>query len=864
MSNPQVFTGNRPPRQDQGGQGSFLNPTRPDAVDPTQNQTHLQQNQQAQRQGTAFQNVLAGVRRLGGANAGGAGMMSPGGGNLYASLAKGTAHDWSDVVGKSAEELEEQARVQALDNAAILIHHLANVIARRIPNNQHVNVFNTGISIVARPNPKNLQLVDPIGTEFLKLVTDNNSVYHQVVSRTLMQVMAEVARYELQGRMVHERRADIVMSILMEAAQTTMTYEMVDWLCSREDGMEKFAMMSQPLRQAIQFTSQYYDTVRDRFIFLENTPCPWQRDALKEREQRYNHSNPMFNQTLGLDYGQPSVQNQTHQFAGEMTHRPDPSNQSFNHPQLDALLNQYSVCRAPNWLEQEAMKMAGQVDNSSLQQYGARMSRDYDNGNVMGTTAESDFRLRKARGEFTKEIDFNDFDREVLDFKHFNRENRLRYRLEDYFRMIEGTEWMVGSWENTVKLLTTLPCANDGTGKPVDHLLEDRFTPLFGDRAVIVSVDEHGNTRWKQVRVEGTMSGQAQNRLWTNPSEVLPLLRKDDEVSREEWRAKMMTTQEITEAKSNVGNMAELEEVPNLIATTAISRSDKDYEMHEHIDMIAKTYDPEDSADAIISTNIIERVYTLDHIQSNRVYTMLEPLVVGTSLENYSNSVELFKDLEHSLNELGEPELANTITMQLTTAVNRWMVECWGIAEQDPKNGDLWVKLDNIFTDLVPFVQLIQKNAPAMYKSFMKINENEFLVSNIQLIAPKQIANDFFDRKAGTCEEAKAVAETRKNNAIVFYREVILVKLTKDAAPITEKTIVSLESEDPRLHSIINRAIAQGRQTLKNSPTVVLTFGRPANQIPRVVSFSACDKAVVRTRGIQTSKEMLLMMPYSY
>lgn len=828
-----TFMGNRTPQQPQSQFVSNNNGS--DPVTPGQqfqgnDPRQFIQNQQPRQ--NSFGMLLSTAKSLTqGRNAGS-------GQSIYANIEQGRHTDWSDITGSGNEDLENQNRLACIDSASQLAVTIQNSLLRRLQNSEHYKVFMAALLHIKHPDQKNLQLIDPMGGRFHQLVMDNNAAYNQIVSRSVIQLASMVAQQLLAGGLTGPDRGQVVMGILNEATVTTVIHEFVEWLNVGEGFSMRIQQCTRRMQDKLKMAEQNYEMVRSRFNFLEGLECPWQRSIFNNATDHMNNFNPLFdNAFIGNDKGfQPSADSH-----------------------LDHMMNAYNVGdrpfntfnRAPGGnVEHQCPELFAQAERSARYYAEQRRQRGMEE-------------QRRLEDPTQRHFDMNDIDRVTPPFSEYTYEEAYRFRMSDYFKDTGKDGWLIGKWEDTIRLLTHTP--SPMSPRTLYPNMMD-FMPSTGNKVLVVKLNSDGHVIWKQIRVEDEMSNESQDRAWTNPDRVLPTMWEEQGELKTVFEARVETTKQriVDGVPSRLGEMKALEEEPNMIAISEPVDLPTDKDIRNKINAGCKVFDPKNELDAFIAPIYLNTIIPLEGTRSKPLYSSLAPLTKGFPLTEYNNVFEMLRDVQSSLEGCPDDNLVDLIRKQITNVFNRYLVEQAGIPDAPQPNGQEWIKLDDIFDDAEDFIKIMQKRGEQTMLRYMSdIRNNDWMTTNLQFLMGEDEARQYFRNGVDENDvEAMAIAKVQFATNLIMSRDAVIVKLQKDAGPMHPGVIQSPESEDPRIHAIVKAAFEQGAKHFKTVPTIYLEYARPDNCPTRVVNFSMYDLSVMRTRAVDLGKGLLQTVAY--
>lgn len=767
--------------------------------------------------------------------------------SIYAALGAKNANDWSDVLGNVDIQTEEQARQDALDSAAQLGVMAQQQIMRRQTNSPMFQAFKAGVERLRHPSERNPNLVDEVGGRFIDMALSNPTIYGIMVSNTIIQMVGLTAQSILDGDQSDRQKR--TFRFVVDAASTAATYELIEYLAHTPDGLEQYHNLTKQIRDVITRCEENHDRAAAIFA-LSDTQCPWGRTTMKDALSRYNQSNPM------LDFN--------NHFSAMVN--PDPRSNPVDYAINTYMgLNKEYVGGGPIFTTPEQATQGVSPEVRELIEWNARAARKYRENNVPGYSSENNFRRQVDEGELTPIFDHNGFDRQIPPFTEYTRERRHHYNMSDYFKPVGDTGWLIGNLEESIRLLTF---SYSKQAQRNGILQREEVLPNSALKVLLVKINDDGSVNYRHVKVGREMVGVIQEKSWTNPDTVLPYMWEEEGVVRTSWTPRVETTEErIQDGKVvALGKMKELEKEPNLVITSKAITPATDREMHNRIEAAMKLYDPKSELDAFIAPVTLNRPYTLqDNISSRYMYNSLSMLVKGSEIDYQESTVAFLKDVSNSLGSIVDQNLVSFIRTQMTVAANRWLVEVRGYSETKPENGTYWVKFDDLFDDLKQFVNDMSNNDPEGLSAFLYLTNDHPLLDAWQFLLPEEEVKEHF--LTGVDKEDPVVvleAESIVKRTLMFSRDVVVVKLRNEVGSLRDDLIVSMESEDPKLHTIISKALQYGRKHFKTEPTVLIDYGSPANTKIRAVGFSGFDRSCIRLRAISELGELCLLTPAIY
>lgn len=765
--------------------------------------------------------------------------------NIYAALGDKNAADWGDVLGAGDLYVEEQARLQALENAAQLGVGLQQLIMRRNTNHPAFQAFKAGIERLRRPSERNPHIVDEVGGRFIDMALGNQSIYAILVSNTIIQVVGLTAQAILNGDQTDRNKR--TMSLILDAASTSATYELIEYLAHTPNGLEQYHNLTKQIRDVIVRCEQEHDRVAGIFA-LSDTVCPWGRTTMKDALARYSQSNPL------LDVN--------NHFTAMVS--PDPRANPIDYAMAGYLeMNSAVIGGRPMYENSEQYIAGSSPEQRELLEWNAKQARLYRENNVLGYSSENHTRRQIDNGELQPVYDHNGFDRVIPPFELYTYERRSHYKMSDYFKPVGNTGWSIGKLEDSVRLLTF---SYSDQARRNNRLQRDEVLPNSALKILLVKINDDGSVNYRHVKVGREMADSIQEKVWTNPDTVLPFMWEEDGAVKTSWTPRVETTdQRIQEGKVvNLGVMKELDKEPNMVITSKAIVPTTDAQMHSRIEAAMKLYDPKTQLDAFVAPVTLNRQFTLmEGLSSKYLYSSLAMLIKGEKVAaEYDNTIVFLHDVQKSLEAISDGNLVSFIRNQMTMVVNRWLVEVRGYSEQNPNNKTYWVKLDDLFEDLKAFVHEMSEYDPEGLADFLRLTDDHPLLNGWQFLLSADGVKEHLMKSVDESDvEAKLEAEVVMNRSLFFSRDIIMVKLPSEVGPLRDDLIVSMASEDPKLHAIINKALEHGRKYFITEPTVLIDYGSPVSCKLRSVGYSVFDRSCIRLRSISEMQELCLLHP---
>ena len=722
--------------------------------------------------------------------------------------------DLSDT--QSTELLKGQMLAEASQLAGVILQHGF----RRI-NGPFYNAIRQGMELFRRLDRNNPQAVDDTSELFYNQIMSNNNLYNHIVANSCLQVSALAAMRMMNGENI-KGDARVISEMIVDAVGASCGLQLVDWICKHPNGSTIFHNASQNFKNLLRRIEDCWDGIKARYDFIPGSVIPWERGQLTATMRKNDLPNYMLDARMGCDFN--GLVGNSYQAVTDLT--------PFNHTVKDHA--------------------------SGIDPAGYKLMMDYFNRTKCavedGTypTAPSREERVQRRQDYHN---VNDFDREVKSTKYFTMDTRFDYHFDDYFVQIGDTGWYAA--ENQVMIDIMSKFTNIKTGK---QFVKPEVFYLNLEWVSLCRFDiANGTAEIKFLRIPGE---DALRFALTDPNRVLPFMWEHNGEVVSSFVANPAETNDFVRENKviSLGEMQPLEKEPNILASSNVVKVNSENEAFAKVDASLKTFDKQNHLDAFIMATELNAPFTFEEgLNSDSFYSIFKPLIVGETLD-YSNSYDLFKDLERKTKQFGSKMFEQFLRGQLTNLVNRWLSECRGFPESDIGGGNYFVKLDDLFSDLDAFCEELKRNDHETLRAFLNLADNEFLQTNLQFIKPAKETKEAILANVDKDDAvAVAVAVNEYNQSVMLNRPVMITQIRKEIGPVNDGKVTLMESLSPAIFAIVKEARKRSELLFGRQVPVLLEFETPSGNHTRSATFSDFDQSVINISALKGLGELILL-----
>ncbi|QDJ97103.1 hypothetical protein PQC07_gp170 [Aeromonas phage D3] len=767
---------------------------------------------------------------------------------------------------------EEQQRFDAhcLQNTSVVVGNLLQVFARRSTQTDGGMAFKRAIDLFgvsksgAGINTVNHSYID----EFKGVVQGTQNTYFSFVGRacTLIAIRLYVYKREHQGM---DPDNNTMGALIIRATTDAMAFDFLAWLEQSKKAMYVVEQLDHELRNQIRELPNVWDIYISNggaFLQANNGDMPWRRDPITEYMNNNTAPNPMFENLLfdgmsdnvkarlqGLNpsdlcfgQGNPMDAALWEQMTGTPYHDHLPVQfQHYTPPSAEqrarAAAQQPQQTQQPQQQQRAWPPAPTPSDPDEYMPYSAVLMYD--------TPKPTESQQPEAPQQQAEPAPQQSVQTKRA-FSEYTYETRNEFRMEDYFIVLKDG-WMSGQVEDVMHLLGTTPSNETNGTIPTPDMFESANGAMF----TAFRLDEKGYTNWRRVVPTMFSTADVHRMVLTDPEKYLPELWEKDGVTHSSFEARMETV--VQRLRDGVvipmGEMKPLEEEPNMMASDAPMFDHDLNNVCKRIEVVTNAVDPESKLDAFVAPVVMNDQFVLeDDCPAQEVYEKFGAIIKGSDISRFESSVDFLNEIALAVADCNDSTFASVVRDNVTNVINRWLVEERGYSAVPVPEGSgrSHLVLADYINDSQKLADMM-KNDPDTGRALLQLDRNGFLVNNIQNLLPLAEAKKHFARgKDMDNFESVLEVENALKTTIVFSRDYVMVKMDNDIGPRINGVVVSKVSEDPRFHEIIKTAIEQGKKHFKTVPVIVVHYGNPKDCAPRVVTASAFDQSVMRTRAM--------------
>lgn len=800
-----------------------------------QNTGMFQNNNQPQQQNTTIQSqslnqlgMLVQISKRGMENSKGTGGLGTGFGFSYESDGFLNSGHYGEL--RSEMEMDQLNRNAAMARAAEIVNLILQGIMRRASTGGYYDAWLAGLNLLRQPTPMNPGAqVDPVCEKVHAEIHSNGAIYQRILSNTMIQLTGWMVGAQLNGMQLRQDGSD-VREILLETAGIVSWYVFIDWLSGHPNKISICGTLFPITKEMMRRAEDRYTMLNARYEQIPGAEMPWKTGRVSELLNGPNHNNPIFDPNM---YGQVK----SHQ--GPDT-TPD-QNFAFNHNVLFG--------------NPEEQRRDGPLSDSEFWRKQLNYGRDREQ-----EAQEAIF--RRQMNDWENRPAYEDLAPVILPLDKFSMETRHQYDLTKYFNKIPGTEWYVGNPAEAVKVVGKLKAHN----RP--FILGNKvFAQAFIYRFPIFRVNmERGEAEVRFVDADITPENyELRMELYlSDPSKLLPYMWDDDGQIKTSWEPRLKETNDCVDGEGMVIPLAKLVvegKKPNiLVGNKKISYVD-DEVMLDRLQAYGKTFDPKNDLDAFAMPVTLFGNLTLEtaHHMEN-VYEKLRLMTVEGVKELRHDTAGVIQRVKAVLLEIGDQNLSAFVTHYLTTAFNRWLIECRGYPELGT-GVNSGIHIENIFDDLTNLKRHLEKTDHPTLNSFLQMDK-EMLGHIFSIFGTEAELRAMFCKVEDPEDVVEVAAmESFARTNVPLKREAVVIQLRKIIGSSEEGIVRIRESEDPTTFGIIREVLKTTERHFKHKPDILISYMTPVGGRIRAVSYSEFDESVISLRALDKSHGLLMGVP---
>jgi hypothetical protein len=792
------------------------------------NQPQPQQNTAVQSQSLNQLGMLVQISKRGLDKSQGQGGLGTGFGFSYESDGFLNSGHYGEL--RTEMEMDQLNRQAAIARAAEITNLVLQGIMRRTSIGGYYEAWLTGLGLLRNPKPMNPNIpVDPVCEKVHAEIHSNSAIYQRILSNTMLQLTGMMVASQLAGAQLRSDGSD-VREMLVDTAGVVSWYVFIDWLSGHPNKISIAGTLFPTTKAMMIAAEECHTMLKGRYEQVPGAEIPWPGNRVTELLNGPNVNNPLFDPNM---YGQvKSHQSQEDNGNAQI---------AFNHNVLFG--------------NPEEQRRSGPLTDSEFWNKQLNYGRQQEQ-------VKQETIFREQMDSWENRPAYEDMAPIILPLEKFSMEDRHQYDLTKYFNKIPGTEWYVGWPEEAVKVVGKLKAHNR------QFILGNKvFAQAFVYRFPIFRVNmERGEAEVRFVDADITPENyELRMELYlSDPAKLLPYMWDDDGQIKTSWEPRLKETNDCVDAEGMVIPLAKLVvegKKPNiLVGNKKISYVD-DEVMLDRLQAYGKTFDPKNDLDAFAMPITMYGNLTLE--TTHHMETLYEKLKIMT--------IEGVKDLKHDtagiiqrikgvLLEIGDQNLSAFVTHYLTTAFNRWLIECRGYPELGTgvKSG---IHLENIFDDLTSLKRYLEKTDHPTLNAFLQMDK-ELLGHMFSIFGTESELKEIFCKVEDPEDpvEVAAMQNFARTN-VPLKREAVVIQLRKIIGSSEEGIVRIRESEDPTTFGIIREVLKTTQRHFKHQPDILLSYMTPYGGRIRAVSYSEFDSSVISLRALDKSQGLLMGVP---
>lgn len=743
---------------------------------------------------------------------------------------------------RSELETEAMMKLQCIQAAMGRVGLIYQAINSRSKTGGFFQSFLGGLGVITQTGNE-FNKIDPVGEMVYNEIMGNSTIYMQVLGNVGVQMTGELTRMYLRGA-EQANSEEFLRGLVSECAGSCALFTVLDFLENHPNRSTLCSSVGQRLRSLLLAAEDNYLFYKGRYEQIPEAQMPWPTGRAKTLFQGNQVHNSLYDLNM---YNAMQIQNHEAYNVVSDVHQ----NTMFNYDMQHRAQTAGSVMPAKEATDQGAL---------------AQWMRDLSN-QVQGKQVEQAHKAHEANLDAVRDwnknsISYNSYDRETIPSSMFEMSVRYKFDMNDYFKHVGTEGWLFGRWEDVKNIVTKYKLAGSNFNVTESDLsgMNHSWLPIFK-----LELDM-GIAYVDLIHVPGANFEQetCMEHYLTNPDKLLPYMYMQDGQVKTDWHPQVVETSQLLDENQNfrsLDELVELEAVPNILVGNKPMLSEDDNSTLERLTTLTKTYDKGHKLDAfVLPVNMVGTLTMEDSVKLENVYSGFPMLIKGNNM-GYSETQQLISTIGSRLkSHFNGSRIQAMITTHLTNIVNRWLVECRGYPE--PSRTGRGITIENIFDDLLQFMDYLKDKDPASLKAFTHLNDNDFFLSNFQLLNPRQEVEKYFNDKADKEDPISLVeARAQSNSNVVIQREAIIITMRKDVGPTSERMVKCKKSRDPKLFAIIEEAINRCEKHFVNSPTIFIRFETPKGGYLRQAVFSEFDQNVLNLRSIDHMQGLVLGLP---
>lgn len=434
--------------------------------------------------------------------------------------------------------------------------------------------------------------------------------------------------------------------------------------------------------------------------------------------------------------------------------------------------------------------------------------------------------------------------------------NRHEYVYNDYFIPIPGTDWLMCSMDNFKYIknaLKQLPNSGFGAFK-VELCRLPGVYPIF-------RLNWNEGTYEYEYIITSIEDAMPMDFVLSNPEKILPFVK--DVAGGVSVDFDMIEDTKYVDKPSEISSINEIIEKPTYMTTSVVHESTNTRISIKGIYTVLEKRDPNKKLTGFIVPTRSTQIYNLEKgKRNNDLHEILSPLVQRNSCDE-NLTTKIIDKIKYGLEKINSDELTTLVTHQLTTVVNRWLVECRGYSETNTGDG-LYIKLHDIFEDWGDFCAHLTATDRHSYIELSNYQTCKFLKNGFEFLLPKEETIEYLNKRLDKVDDPleRIQLEEQYEDAIVIQRNVVMTILRSRLAPGSDETFKAHRSTVPDLLYMYDEGMKKGRKYLQSSNiSMVVQFEKDPKGRLWYVTESDFDPNVLTFRSISPNKELVYSTP---
>lgn len=750
-------------------------PNNPGMLMGNQNRMTPNSPQQQQQQQNVLQNLAVVAGRFAPQQQG-----ANGASNLYSYGSSRT--NYAALLGLEETLSEEQIKGQALNEGGTIATGMFQICATRKTSSPIYATWRAALERFSRPR-KNMPQ-EPALVDFINDIDSNQNLHNYVLANAAVQAGSELGYRLCQGDETIRTDRSKIQDVWYRCCVDTINLQFMNFLLVASEGNQIFYRLSNLAKETlIAAEPVIYEVVANRYVYC-GIPNPYSKGSLAKIMERASTSNPLLtvNDPADMGFGGNIFDTNFQAYGALNAHSdPDPSHQ----------LNEYILARARGQNGRIETAPTHREDPSVLQSF------------------------------------YNDYDRPELTLEEMTRENRHKYQIDKYARVIPGTEWYLMRDDHAKLILRNL---QKDDGMPFRWL----DTRCVGTIPVYKLNWMEGTFNFRLIK-HNLQAWDLMGTLLSNPEKLLPFMYEEDGVQKTTFDPTVLETSAFV--RDNVivplGEMKELEKEPNiLIGNRPMVANQGNDATLTRLNVLTQTYDPKGKLDAFVLPMVISREWSMEpKVDMETFYDDFKLMVNGTKHE-ITDTSRVLRNLSTMCEKYKDIEFVDFLRPYLTNLVNRWLIEARGYTETKAEalanNSLSYLRVEDIFTDLDDLLTWFNKNDQPTLRAFLDYKLNHFLRSGIEILATAAEVKTEYENKYKSEEDETIRAAMIKSGekAILIKRNTVFLNMVKEAGPRSPEEVVIKQSGNPELFAIVRRTLKVVAKHFADTPQVLIRFNK--------------------------------------